>query len=200
MPEAVNDTLKAIAASLLMEQVRVIFDNGTESDLLMRSLQKDENSRRILSPDAETGPLFSGSIEDGDAESGTIYVLQSKSDHPFVAAHRATIHKIGVTGGDVKARVANARKDPTYLLADVDIVATFNLANINRTAMETLLHTVFDGAWLDLELKDRFNGRVQPREWFLVPLAAIDEAVQRIHAGTIGGFRYDPGAARLTEV
>jgi len=35
-------------------------------------------------------------------------------------------NKIGLTGGDVKARVANAKKDPTYLLADVEIVATSN--------------------------------------------------------------------------
>jgi len=49
-------------------------------------------------------------------------VLRSKSEHPFVAKNRTVLHKIGVTGGDVKARVANAKKDPTYLLADVEIV------------------------------------------------------------------------------
>jgi hypothetical protein len=106
-------------------RLRVIFDNGTESDLLMRSLQralnKDENSRRIFRPDVDAAPLFSGTIEEGDLQSGTIYVLRSKSDHPFIAKNRAAIHKIGVTGGDVKTRVANARKDPTYLLADVEV-------------------------------------------------------------------------------
>lgn len=95
-----------------------------------------------------------------------IYVLRSKSDDPFVAKNRSVLHKIGVTGGDVKSRVANARKDPTYLLADVEIVATFKLANINRQRLEALLHKFFGKARLDLELKDRFGGQVEPREWF----------------------------------
>jgi hypothetical protein len=110
----------------------VIFDNGTESDLLVRSLQralnKDKASRRITEPDL--GPLFSDEEEEGDQQTGYIYILRSKSEHPFVAEHRSVIHKIGVTGGDVKARIATAKKDPTYLLADVEVVATFKLSNI----------------------------------------------------------------------
>ena len=103
-----------------------------------------------------------------------------------------------MTGGDVKSRIANAKKDPTYLLADVEIVATFKLANVNRKALEALLHKFFGSARLDLELKDRFGSQVEPREWFLVPLPVIDEAIQKLKDGTIGGFRYDPETARLT--
>ncbi len=88
-------------------------------------------------------------------ETGHIYVLRSKSEHPFVAANRSVIHKIGVTGGDVKSRVANAKKDPTYLLDDVEIVATFKLSNVNRNALEALLHKFFGSARLDLQLQDR---------------------------------------------
>lgn len=181
-------------------RLRVVYDNGTESDLLARSLQralnKDKASRRIV--ESGPGPLFSDDEEEGDLATGYIYVLRSKSDHPFVTEHRSLIHKIGVTGGDVKSRVANARKDPTYLLADVEIVATFKLANVNRKALEALLHKFFGGARLDMELKDRFGGLVEPREWFLVPLKAIDEVIGRIKDGSIGAFRYDPETARLT--
>lgn len=181
-------------------RLRVVYDNGTESDLLVRSLQralnKDKASRRIAEP--SFGPLFSEDEEEGDLATGCIYVLRSKSEHPFVAEHRSLIHKIGVTGGDVKSRIANAKKDPTYLLADVEIVATFKLANINRKALEALLHKLFSSARLDLELKDRFGSQVEPREWFLVPLAVIDEAIQKLKDGTIGGFHYDPKSARLT--
>ncbi len=77
-------------------------------------------------------------------------------------------------------------------------VATFKLSNVNRKALELLLHRFFGNARLDLQLKDRFGGRVEPREWFLVPLPVIDEAIQRIKEGTIGGFRYGPETARLT--
>jgi T5orf172 domain len=181
-------------------RLRVVYDNGTESDLLARSLQralyKDEASRRIVEPGF--GPLFADDEEEGDLATGCIYVLRSKSEHPFVAQNRTVMHKIGVTGGDVKSRVANARKDPTYLLADVEIVATYKLANVSRKALEGLLHKLFGAARLDLELKDRFGSQVEPREWFLVPLAVIDEAIQKLMDGTIGGFRYDPETARLT--
>jgi hypothetical protein len=143
-------------------------------------------------------PLFSEAEEEGDLATGSIYVLRSKSDHPFVAEHRAVLHKIGVTGGDVKSRVANARKDPTYLLADVEVAREFKLANINRQALERLLHKLFGAARLDMELKDRFGFQVEPREWFLVPLPVIDEAIERLKEGTIDGLRYDPQAAGLT--
>jgi hypothetical protein len=120
-----------------------------------------------------------------DLPTGYIYVLRSQSDHPFIAEHRSIIHKIGVTVGDVKSRVANAKKDPTYLLADVEIVATFKLANINRKKLEAVLHKVFDSARLELALPDRFGIAVQPREWFLVPLEVIETVIEKIKAGSI---------------
>lgn len=180
-------------------RLRVIYSNGTESNLLLRSLQralyKDEAGRRITEPSA--GPLFDDQTGDGDQASGTIYVLRSKSDHPLVAANRAILHKIGVTGGSVERRVANARLDPTYLMADVEIVATYELYNVNRAKLETLIHKVFGAARLDVEIKDRFGQPIVPKEWFLVPLFAVDEAVGRIKDGTITGHVYDPKTACL---
>jgi hypothetical protein len=180
-------------------RLRVIFDNGTESNLLMRSLQralhKDEAGRRITDPTA--GPLFAGESEEGDLASGVVYVLRSKSENPVVAAHRDVLHKIGVTGGDVSRRIANARFDPTFLMADVEITATYELYNINRTRLENLIHRVFGTARLDVEIKDRFGQPIIPREWFLVPLFVIDEAIERIRNGTITGYAYDPNTASL---
>jgi hypothetical protein len=180
-------------------RLRVIFDNGTESNLLMRSLQralhKDEAGRRITDPVA--GPLFAGENTDGDLASGTIYVLRSKSDDPYVAAHRGILHKIGVTGGDIKQRIANAKFDPTFLMADVEVIATYELFNINRVRLEKLIHRIFDPARLNIEIKDRFGKAIVPREWFLVPLFVVDEAVERIKDGSITGYVYDPNAAAL---
>lgn len=181
-------------------RLRVIFDNGTESNLLMRSLQKalqqDPTGRRIFEPSA--GPLFTDQSEEGDEASGTVYVLRSKSDNPIVAAHRGVLHKIGVTGGNVVRRVANARLDPTFLMADVEVIATYELFNINRTRLENLIHRIFDPARLEIEIKDRFGNPVVPREWFLVPLFAVDEAVEKIKDGTITSYVYDPKTASLT--
>src|SRR3546814_6770619 len=118
----------------------------------------DLASRRVSEPSA--GPLFAGESDDGDLASGTIYVLRSKSDNPTVAANREVLHKIGVTGGDVAKRIANARLDATFLLADVEIVATYTLYNINRVKLENLIHHIFDPARLDIEIKDRFGNAV----------------------------------------
>lgn len=180
-------------------RLRVVYDNATESDLLLRSLQralnKDKASRRITEPDF--GPLFSNIASADDVPTGAIYVLRSTSPHPFIAENRTVIHKIGVTGGDVPSRIANAKHDPTYLLAEVEIVATFKLANIDRKKLEALIQQFFGNARLDLALQDRFGSQVRPREWFLVPLEVIEETIEKIKAGTIDHFRYDPTTASL---
>ncbi len=182
-------------------RLRVIFDNGTESAMLMRSLQRalndDEAGRRITDPVA--GPLFSEDVADDDQASGTIYVLRSKSDNPVVSANRELVHKIGVTNMNVKQRIAGARLQPTFLMADVEIMATYELYNINRVKLENLIHRIFQPAQLDIQIKDRFGQPVVPKEWFLVPLFAIDEAVERIKNGTIAGYVYDPKTAKLAE-
>lgn len=134
-----------------------------------------------------------------DLESGAIYVLRSLSEHPVVAERRDLIHKIGVTGGDVGARVANARHDPTYLLADVEIVATYRLYNINRAKLEAEFHRVFGRARLDLMIPARFGQAVRPREWFLVPLHVIDEVVKRITNQMITDYEYDPANVSLVQ-
>lgn len=181
-------------------RLRVIFDNGTESNLLMRSLQKalqqDPTGRRII--ESSAGPLFADQNEEGDEASGIVYVLRSKSDHPAIAAQRDVLHKIGVTGGDVARRLANAKLDPTFLMADVEVVATYELFNINRTRLENLIHRIFGAARLGIEIKDRFGQPVTPREWFLVPLFVVDEAIEKIRDGTITSYTYDPTTASLT--
>jgi hypothetical protein len=146
----------------------------------------------------ETGQLsFGGEFEADDVESGTIYVIRSHSDHPYVAQHRELIHKIGVTGGKVEARIAGSEHDATYLLAKVEVVATYKLAGINRSRMESLFHRLFAPARLSITINDRFGHPVQPEEWFLVPLFVIDEAVERLKDGTITNYVYDPKAASL---
>jgi Meiotically up-regulated gene 113 len=185
----------------LDSRLRVIYDNGTESNLLMRSFQRalhrDTAGRLITNPD--TGPLFAEEPADDDLASGTIYVLRSKADHPVVAANRDVLHKIGVTGGKIETRIANAKLDPTFLMADVEVVATYELFNVNRVKLENVIHRVFDPVQLDIEVRDRFGTPVRPREWFLVPVFVVNEVVERIKDGTITQYVYDPTSARLVK-
>lgn len=131
---------------------------------LQRALYKDETSRSISEPSA--GPLFGGEQEEDDLASGTIYVLRSKASHPVVAENREVLHKIGVTGGSVERRVANVKLDPTFLMSDVDIVATYELYNVSRSKLEKLIHRIFNSAQLDIEIKDRFGKPIIPGSGF----------------------------------
>lgn len=174
-------------------RLRVVFSNGTESDLLMRSLQRalneDSAGRRIT--DSEVGPLFSDTPSADDKKSGTIYVLRSKSDDPFIVQNRNLVHKIGVTTGSVEDRIRGAHLQPTFLLAGVDIVATYQLYSILPHKLESVIHRLFGHARLDVEISS-YHGRKKPaKEWFLVPLSVIDEAIERIKDGSIDNYIYD---------
>lgn len=183
-------------------RLRVIYDNGTESDILMRSLQralnKDETSRRVT--DAIAGPLFTGEPGNAADASGTIYICRSKSNEAYISENREIVHKIGVTSTSIEKRIAGTDKDPTFLMAGVTLVATYDLFSINRNKLEKLIHRFFSPARLKIEIKDRFGKAVIPQEWFIVPIECIEEAVERIKDGSIVDYRYDTKSARLIKI
>ena len=174
-------------------RTKLIFANGLEGENLLRSLSrelyKDPGGRRISDPSA--GVLFGGEPESTDVGTGTIYVLRSLSNDPSVSQFAGILHKIGVTTGSVERRIANAENDSTFLLAPVQIVATYELFNVNRTKLENLLHRFFETARADVAIKDRFGKPVEPREWFFVTPAAIRDAVRRLEDGSLVRSRYD---------
>ena len=176
---------------------RQVFDNGTQSKMLLRSLLRranDDKSARTLTS-ADAGPLFSDAAE-VENESGTIYVLRSLSELPEIQSIRDVILKIGVTGGSVKQRISNARNEATYLLGDVEIVDEYKLYNINRVKLERLIQRIFADARLSITIKDRFGKPVQPNEWFMLTRSAIEQAVNLIQSGDIQHYKYD---AKTTE-
>ena len=183
-------------------RLHVIYSNGTESKMLRRSFQKrlweDDAARRITNP-MDLGPMFTGQVVEEDRASGTIYVLRSQSENPFIKEHRELIHKIGFTTGSVEKRITDAPNEPTYLLADVEVVKTYKLYNLNANRLENLFHKIFASAKLDIEMKDRFGKPYKPREWFLVPLEAINDAVDKMKNGTLINYRYDPNTASFVD-
>lgn len=144
---------------------------------------------------------FSAAIWHVAASKGTAVSLnlgfRRESDHPLVTENRELVHKIGVTNMNVEKRIAGAQLQPTFLMANVEIVATYELYNINRTKLENLIHRIFEPARLEIGIMDRFGRPVVPCEWFLVPLFVIKEAVDKIKDGSISGYRYDPDSAAL---
>ncbi len=172
-------------------RLRVIYSNGMESNLLLRSfgaaLYKDKSARVISGSFLE--PQNSRHYDEL-VKSGTVYVLRSLSSDSAISPHKEYLHKIGITTSDVKSRITNANKDATYLLADVEVVAEFTLYNFNLRATERLLHTFFGDAQADIVISDRFGQPVKPKEWFFLPLELIKQAIRLIQEGAIQEYRY----------
>jgi hypothetical protein len=180
-------------------RLRLIFDNGTEGNNLLRSLAtelyKDPNGRRVST--TNMGRLFDDRPHEGDTQTGMIYVVKSLSDDPEIRKLDGLLHKIGFTSGKTEIRIQNAKDDPTFLMAAVHPVTTYTLYNIDRVKLEHLLHDFFAAVRLDIEITDRFGKKVRPREWFLLSPSVIAEAVSRLKDGSIVNYRYDAQAASI---
>jgi len=172
-------------------RLRCIFDNGTESDMLLRSLAAElyKNGRRVAeNEDKLLGGLRS--IRDDDDETGFIYVLKSLSNNSKIQTI-SNLYKIGYSNIPVEERIKNAEQEPTYLMAPVRIVSTFQCYNLNPQKFEQLIHNFFGKTCLNFDIFDEKGNRHTPREWFIVPLEAIEEAIEFIISGEIVDYRYD---------
>lgn len=183
-------------------RLRVIFSNGTESDPLMSSFRKalsDDSTARLIARTG-LGPLDPEWDADSLSLSGTVYVARTLSQDPVLRSQRMILHKIGVTSQDVRRRVADARNDPTFLLAPVEIVATYELHGLARAKVEKLLHRFFEAARPgELYVSDRFGKKVRPKEWFYVLPEHISQAVALLTEGRLHLFRYDPKRQEIIE-
>jgi hypothetical protein len=190
-------------------RLRLIFENGTEGQNLLRSLAtelyKDPNGRRLSDPHA--GPLFGPSATElvnvaapQDRVTGCIYVVRSLSPLPDIARLDGQLFKIGFTTGTLEDRVRGAADDPTFLMAPVRPVRSFEAINLNANKFENILHRLFADARLDIEIMDRFGKPFRPREWFLLPLPVIEQAIPMIIDGSIVRHRYDHRACAIVPV
>ena len=181
-------------------RLRVIYDNGTEADLLFRSLARllyrDPNGRRISNPDQ--GPLFSPEPQP-DRLTGYVYVARAETP-PDALRNFDHLYKLGVTTGQPKERVAGAKDDPTFLFGRAVLLKHYAIYNTDPRQIEAKLHAFLSGVCLDIEIEDRFRRPYKPREWFLVPLPIIDEIVERIFNNSLSKYRYDRLDRRLVEI
>ena len=86
-------------------RTHVIFENGTESNMMYQSL------RKILEKDGKSVSALNlnfNAIEIGDNATGYIYILKSLSDNPEIRA-LDNLYKIGYTSNTVAERIKNAK-------------------------------------------------------------------------------------------
>jgi len=192
---------KEIKNGKVNARLRCIFENGTESNMLLRSLAtelyKDEAGRRILCSHDEALQALD-QIKEGDDKSGYIYVLRSLSTVQEISAIK-DLYKIGYSTVAVSERIKNATEQPTYLMAPVKIVSVFECYNLNPQKFELLLHTFFGKACLNVDVFDREGKRFSPREWFVAPLHIIEAAASMLVNGDIVNYTYDPAAMEILE-
>lgn len=181
-------------------RLRVVFSNGQESDPLMSSFRKslnDDKTSRLIQRTG-LGPLDPDWEADRLELSGTIYVARSMSTALEIAENRMILHKIGVTSQQVTRRIADARNDATFLMAPVEIVATYDLKNLSRSKVENLLHRFFEAARpAELSVLDRLGKKIHPREWFYVLPEHVGRAAKLIEERRLHEYRYDPSKQQI---
>ncbi len=177
------------------KRTRCIYENGLESNILLRSLGK-----RL----AEVGRAvkythITDTVNDDDQNTGYIYILQSLSSDPKVSSLK-DLYKIGFSTVEVEERIKNAESDPTYLMAPVKIVSTYKCFNMNPQRFERLIHRFFSEVCLDLTMGDKNGFGYKPSEWFMVPFKIIEDVIDLIISGEILKFRYDKDNKILMEI
>lgn len=182
-------------------RTRIIFENGTESNMKLRSLGKNllKNGKAISSDIKRYNEEFLKSfnnISKDDVESGYIYVLKSKSLKSDISSIK-NLYKIGYTTTHINQRIKNAKNDPTYLMADVDIIGLWTCLNMNTQKFEDILHIFFGKCRLDIDVFDKKGIHHRPREWFIVPIDIINEAIEMINSGSIINHEYDYKSERI---
>lgn len=177
-------------------RTRCIFDNGTESTMLFRSLTNAMRIDGFGISDIQLNDDGMPKIEPDDVQNGYIYVLRSLSRNPKIRQMR-NLYKIGYCSGDVTTRIQNAAKEPTYLMSDVEVVLTARCYNLDVPYLEANIHRFFGGCNLQLEIRDDKGIKHYPREWFIVPLSVIEDTIQLIVKKEIEYYRYDPAVKMI---
>lgn len=175
-------------------RTRCIYENGTESDILLQTLRKsvvgDGYAISELQDESDAQFFSNADIATDDNVTGYIYVLSSLSDAPDVKEVK-NLYKIGFTTNSVEQRIANAENDPTYLMAPVKIVATYKVVNLNSQKFEDLVHQLLMAVQFQVVVYDEMGISHQPKEWFVVPLAVVDVIIRKIMDGSIVGYTYN---------
>jgi len=178
-------------------RTRCIFENGTESNMLYRSLVKIlyVNGRVVTQNIDKVNRDFIekySNITNEDEEAGYIYILKSKSTDEGITSIQ-NLFKIGYSKIDVQERIKNAEKEPTYLMAPVSIQGAWKCYNMNPQKLEQLLHNFFGNSCLELDVFDEKGKRHTPREWFIAPIEVIEQAIELIINGKIVNYKFDAG-------
>lgn len=191
--EQIGD-LKKSSNFLPDARTRCIYENGTESDILLQTLRKnvvgDGYAVTDRQEEMESKFFLNADLTEKDKVTGYIYVLRSLSDDEAISSQK-DLYKIGFSTNSVKERVANAAHEPTYLMAPVEIVACYKVVNVHSQKLEDLIHQVLKAAQFHITVVDDEGIVHEPKEWFIVPLSVVNTIIEKIIDGSIVGCTYN---------
>lgn len=183
----------------LNRRTLLIFENGTQSRMLLRSLGKrlKDSGKMVTAKEGEELANLN-QISQDDKATGYIYVLKSKSEDDRIST-KANLFKIGFSSTEIKERIKNADNEPTYLMAPVSLVSAYETYNMNPHKLEQLLHRFFGNSCLDIDIQGHDGKIHKPREWFVAPLDVIESAIELIISGGIVNYVYDASSEKIVE-
>ena len=177
-------------------RIRCIFENGLESNMYLRSLQKElyNNGSSVTETNKDILDDFKenlGGLSKEDKKTGHIYILSSLSKKPEIQSIK-NLYKIGYCTTSIEERIKGVENDPTFLMAQVKIVSSYDLYNdFNPQKFENLVHTFFRERCLNVEIADKNGQLKKPKEWYVAPIRAIERVIELIASGEIVKYKYD---------
>jgi hypothetical protein len=176
-------------------RIRCIFENGLESNMYLRSFQKElyNNGKTVIGTNEESLEIFNqnlGRVTDTDKVTGYVYILSSLSEDPRIQ-NLKNLYKIGYCTTSVEERIKNADKDPTFLMAPVKIISTYKVFNLSPKKVEDIIHYFFKDRCLEIKVTDNSRLNRNPKEWYVVPIEIIEQSIQLIINNEITKYRYD---------
>jgi len=174
-------------------RTRVIYENGMESDIKLRTLGKNiYTDGFIITENKEDDHLAlqAFKVNNEDIHDGWIYILRSLSEQPEIA-NQKNLYKIGFSTTPASERIKNAEYEPTYLMDKVEIVADWKTYNMKTQAFEAIIHQFFAAVKFHLKVYDLAGKEYKPQEWFVAPLPIIKSVIQHIIDGSIIKYRYN---------
>jgi hypothetical protein len=176
-------------------RILCIFENGLESNMYLRSLQKllYQNGSYVSETNEEAINIFNenlGKLASQDKKTGYVYILNSLSEDLRIK-NMKNLHKIGYCTTSVEQRIANAKFDPTFLMSEVKIIQIYEIHNVNPQKFENLIHSFFRKRCLDISIVDLNGENTKPKEWYVVPFRVIDRVISLLENGEIINYRYD---------
>lgn len=181
-------------AGYSQQRITVVFENKTISHMYRRSLAQrlyEDSGFAVVDKNASEPQELEAKV------TGHIYVLRSKSADDKIATIK-DLYKIGMVENEsVASRITNAKNEPTYLMADVEVVNTYRVEGFNTQKLEDLIHKFFGDSQLEIEIIGNDGKTYHPREWYCVPYEVIDQAINLISTSEIVDYYYDQHDQKL---